>query len=86
VIESLIERIAERDQAEIRIALTCPDCGYRWNELFDIVSFFWTEIDAWARRLLREVHVLASAYGWNEHDILSLSPVRRQIYLALAEA
>lgn len=86
VIESLIKRIAEIDRAEIGIALICPDCQYRWNELFDIVSFFWTEIDAWARRLLREVHVLASAYGWSERDILSLSPTRRQIYLALAEA
>ncbi len=86
VLERVIEQIAKMDQAEIRIALVCPDCEYRWNELFDIVSFFWTEIDAWARRLLREVHVLASAYGWNEHEILSVSPMRRQIYLALAEA
>lgn len=86
VADAVIERIAEADQADIRIVLTCPDCEYRWNELFDIVSFFWTEIDAWARRILREVHILASAYGWNESDILALGPVRRQIYLAMAEA
>jgi len=85
VLEAVVQRIAEADQAEIRINLTCPDCEHRWNEVFDIVSFFWTEIDAWARRLLREVHVLASAYGWSEREILGLSPVRRQIYLAMAE-
>jgi hypothetical protein len=85
VIEAVVGRIAETDQAEIRIDLTCPDCGHRWDEVFDIVSFFWTEIDAWARRLLREVHVLALAYGWNEREILVLSPMRRQIYLAMAE-
>jgi hypothetical protein len=85
VIETVVRRIAAADQAEIRIDLTCPDCGHRWDEVFDIVSFFWTEIDAWARRLLREVHVLASAYGWNEREILALSPIRRQIYLAMAE-
>ena len=86
IIDAVIERIAETDQADIRIDLSCPDCDYRWNELFDIVSFFWTEIDAWARRILREVHILASVYGWRESDILALGPVRRQIYLAMAEA
>jgi hypothetical protein len=86
IVEAVIRRIAEAGGAEMRMDLTCPDCKYCWNEVFDIVSFFWTEIDAWARRLLREVHVLAAVYGWNERDILSLSPLRRQIYLAMAEA
>lgn len=85
VMEAVIERIAEVDQAEIHINLTCPDCKHGWNEVFDIVSFFWTEIDVWARRVLREVHMLASVYGWNEREILALSPMRRQIYLAMAE-
>jgi hypothetical protein len=49
--------------------------------MFDIVSFLWTEIAAEAKRLLREVHILASAYGWREADIFSLSPLRRQFYL-----
>ena len=86
VVEAVIERIAEADRGEIGIAMSCPDCEYRWSETFDIVSFFWTEIDAWARRLLRETHVLASTYGWSESDILELSPTRRQIYLGMAEA
>jgi hypothetical protein len=85
VLGTVIERIAEADQAEVRIGLTCPECEHQWNEVFDIVSFFWTEIDAWARQLLREVHVLASVYGWSEREILALSPTRRQIYLAMAE-
>jgi hypothetical protein len=86
VVETVMERIAETDGADIQIDLTCPDCEHRWKELFDIVSFFWAEIDAWARRLLREVHILASVYGWKEGDVLALSPTRRQIYLAMAEA
>jgi hypothetical protein len=85
IVDAVIERIAEADQADIRINLSCPECRYGWNELFDIVSFFWTEIDGWARRLLHEVNTLASAYGWRESDILALSPVRRQIYLAMVE-
>lgn len=87
LIEAAIARMAEVDpQAQTTLALSCPECAYRWDEEFDITSFFWAEIDAWARRLLREVHVLASAYGWRESDILPLSPTRRQIYLAMAQA
>jgi hypothetical protein len=85
IAQAVIERIAEADpQADTRVDLTCPDCNYRWDEVFDIASFFWTEIDSWARRILREVHILASAYGWREGDILALSPMRRQIYLTMA--
>jgi hypothetical protein len=86
-IEAAIARMSEVDpQAQTTIALTCPECAHRWDEVFDITTFFWAEIDAWARRLLREIHVLASTYGWTESEILPLSPARRQIYLAMAQA
>jgi hypothetical protein len=35
---------------------------------------------------LRDVHELASAYGWRESEILALSPQRRQAYLELVRA
>lgn len=83
----IVEQVAASDpQADIRVEFSCPDCLYRWAEVFDIVSFFWTEIDAWARRTLRDVHTLARTYGWSETDILALSPGRRQIYLTMAQA
>lgn len=84
VLAALGRRIEELDpQAEIRIDLTCPQCSHKWDVLFDIASFLWTEINHWAERTLRTVHKLASAYGWPERDILNLSPVRRQLYLGL---
>jgi hypothetical protein len=70
-------------QAEIKLALTCPGCGQNWSVLFDIVTFFWAELTARARRLLREVHALAQTYGWREADILAMSPVRRRSYLEM---
>jgi hypothetical protein len=80
-------RIAELDpKADVQIDLNCPNCNNRWSEPFDIVSFFWAEIEAWARRLLRQVHTLASAYGWSESEILGLNPTRREIYLAMVLA
>lgn len=68
-------------QADVRLATACPACAHTWEARFDIAAFLWTEIDAWARRTLREVHLLATAYGWSERDILSLTPWRRQVYL-----
>ena len=87
IVREVVEHIALIDpQADTRINFACPECRHGWTEAFDIASFFWAEIDAWARRLLRDVNVLARAYGWREHDVLALSPTRRQIYLAMAQA
>ncbi|HYX53122.1 MAG TPA: hypothetical protein VE783_06705 [Candidatus Limnocylindrales bacterium] len=73
-------------QANLEIISVCGACGASVRECFDVVAFFWSEIDAWARRILREVHLLASAYGWTETDVLSLSSIRRQFYLEMAGA
>jgi hypothetical protein len=70
-------------QAQLEVDLSCPACGEGWQALFDIESFFWSEVSAWAQRVLSEVHVLARAYGWSETQVLSLSPWRRQVYLGL---
>lgn len=75
----------ERDDpmAAMRVNLTCPNCQHTWETVLDIADFFWLELDAWAKRTLREVHTLASEYGWREGEILALSPMRRQLYLEL---
>lgn len=87
LLSAVEESIAAIDpQADLLLDFACPDCHERWSEAFDIVSFFWTEIDAWARRLLLEVNVLARAFGWSEKDILGMSAARRQIYFAMAQA
>jgi hypothetical protein len=70
-----------QQQSEVLLQLQCPACQHNWQMMFDIASFLWTEIAAKAKRLLGEVHILASAYGWREADILSLNPFRRQFYL-----
>ena len=78
------EEMARQDPyAHTELALDCPACGQAWNQPFDAASFLGMELEAWARRTLYEVHVLASAYGWTESEILQLSPARRQLYLSL---
>lgn len=76
------ERMEQADpRASVQLSLSCPACGHQWLGTFDIVTYFWNEIDGWAQGMLRDVHTLASAYGWHESDILSMSPWRRQFYL-----
>lgn len=70
-------------QADVVLEMHCPACSHDWQTAFDIGSFLWSEIQAEAGRLLRDVHTLAYAYKWSEQDILSMSPVRRQHYLEL---
>jgi len=83
-VAALSERMSELDpQGDVQLALSCPQCSHQWEVPLDIASFVWSEIHAWAVRLLHEVHALASAYSWREVDILALSPWRRQAYLEL---
>jgi len=87
VVETVAQRMSEADPlADIQVVVACPYCRHGWRAVFDVVSFFWTEIEAWAWRMLSDVHTLAAAYGWREPDILTLSPVRRQFYLEMVGA
>ena len=84
IIATLTDQMAKADpQADMQTAFCCPACGNEWQAVFDIISFFWTEIDAWAMRTFRQVHELASAYHWPEADILAMSAWRRQMYLSV---
>lgn len=80
----IAQAMAQADpQADLQLALRCPDCGHAWQPLFDIAGFLWQELHAWALHMLREVDTLAASYHWAEADILALSPRRRQAYLEL---
>jgi hypothetical protein len=86
-LEKIGETMAAADpMAETLLALRCSNCGSESQETLDLVSFLWAEIEARARRLLLQVHALASAYGWSEAEILSLSENRRSNYFALVQS
>ncbi|MCX4969411.1 hypothetical protein OHA98_32585 [Streptomyces sp. NBC_00654] len=84
-VEQLIaEKAAEADPtAEVTLNVVCPECGASTVAELDISFYLWTELDNWARDLLLDVHLLATAYGWSEPEILALSPLRRRYYLEL---
>ncbi|MFF7650937.1 hypothetical protein ACFZCY_13940 [Streptomyces sp. NPDC007983] len=85
---SLRRRLAEAaaaadPAADVTLNVACPECGEATRAELDIASYLWTELDSWARDLLLDVHLLATAYGWSEPEILALSPLRRRYYLEL---
>lgn len=83
--EKLAEAVAQADpDADLRLDAPCPACGHHTSAVVDAASFLWAELDAWARGILAEVHLLASRYGWTEPEVLALSPRRRRHYLELA--
>jgi hypothetical protein len=89
--EAALDRVsralAEADpQAELILAIACPECGEGTDAPFDIVLQLWSEIEGWVGGLLEEVDRLAARYGWSERDILAMSHARRHAYLDLAEA
>ena len=83
VVEMVVDRMARADPQSVPLSLVCAACSHKWFMGFDIVSYFWTELNVWASRMLREVHLLASTYGWRENDILAMNPWRRQSYLEM---
>jgi hypothetical protein len=84
LITGLVDRMSECEPAaEVLFNMSCPSCDKSWQEPFDVASFLWSEVAAHARRLLREVHILARAYGWEEREILSMSDARRECYLEM---
>ncbi|MFE5739576.1 hypothetical protein [Streptomyces celluloflavus] len=86
--DPVLKRFAEAAEAadpgaELTLVIACPECGAATSAELDIAAYLWTELDAWAREVLLDVHLLASAYGWSEPEILALSPRRRRYYLEL---
>jgi hypothetical protein len=86
-LEIISQRLAEADPfAEILLHFDCPACSASFDESLDLGSFVWADIQAQARRIFQEIHLLASAYGWSESEILALSPARRSAYVEMVQA
>ena len=85
-VEQIGEAMAAADPlAEMKIVLRCPACGHQFTEILEIASFIWSKIEARVKRVIWEIHLLASAYGWSEEQILGLTPARRSAYLEMLQ-
>jgi len=86
VADQISARMAELDpQAEILLQITCAACGHAFGAILDAASFVRQELEAGARHLYREVHLLAYHYHWSLSEILGMSGRTRRRYLDLLE-
>jgi hypothetical protein len=86
-LDAVGERMTQADSlAEILLHFDCPACGDSFDESLDLSAFLWAEVEHEAKRMLHDVHTLASAYGWTEGEILALSPARRVFFIELVRA
>jgi hypothetical protein len=69
-----------------RVITTCPHCEVEATFAVDLEAEALRLFSAHQRALLRNVHALATQYGWNEAEIVALSPRRRAHYLRMTEA
>lgn len=86
-VDEIAATMADADPlAEIALDVECPACRHASREAVDLIAFLWAEIDVRSRRLLADVHALATSYGWTESAILGLSDHRRAAYLQMVQA
>jgi hypothetical protein len=67
------------------VSCTCPSCNAQYDAPIDLESVVLQRLAVRQQSLLREVHLLASCYGWTEHEVLAVPAQRRARYLALIE-
>jgi len=82
---AVLQRFEQLNAAsELSCSIHCPGCSSRELLDLDMARFLWMEVGSAARRLLGEIHQLASAYGWSERAIAEMSAGRRGAYLELS--
>jgi hypothetical protein len=74
--------IAELDpQAEVQLALTCPECDGEFTSRLDAARLLRDELAARRADFELGIHLLALHYHWTEDAILALPSARRRRYV-----
>jgi hypothetical protein len=80
-VDAAAEQLAGAAAVVLRSA--CPNCAAEVGVDVDIPALVWQRISMEVPVVLAEVAELATAFGWSEADVLAMSRVRRDAYLAL---
>lgn len=80
------EAIAAHDPlVAFSVSCVCPACGFEDDFSVDLEGLALARFAMRQHGMLREVHVLASRYGWTEQEALAVPASRRAQYIALIE-
>ncbi len=82
-IDSIGDSLAEADPlTALTLAVDCPFCAQALDVEVDLEWLLIDGLRLLQRRLIDQVHCLASHYHWNERDIVALPQWRREKYLS----
>ena len=81
--EEMLDEIAPLLDLELKA--NCPECGHIHTLQFDIQRYLLGVIVGERRRLLAEIHRIATAYAWSLNEILSLTRSDRRRFVDLIE-
>jgi hypothetical protein len=70
---------------DLELTASCAECGYPHTIQFDIQSYLLGALLGERNRLIKEIHRVATAYGWCLDDILSLTRSERRQLVELIE-
>jgi hypothetical protein len=70
----------------IDVDAACPHCARGQNVRFDLAHYLAARLAGERPFLVREIHLLASRYGWGLAEILALSRADRRAFAALIES
>ncbi|HKQ29815.1 MAG TPA: hypothetical protein VJS66_00900 [Burkholderiales bacterium] len=81
--DALARELEQRDPlTALELETECPSCATNVRIPFDLEATLLAQLQSRQRRLLSDIHRLASAYHWSEAAILELPAWRRRAYLA----
>lgn len=84
VLDALSKHMEALDPgASVSFRLDCPQCACPWQAELDAGDAVWQKVRAAAERVFLDIDALARTYGWNEREVLRLSPLRRAAYLQM---
>lgn len=83
-LEAAMAEVAPIMSAELEA--TCPECESTRSVNFDIRAHLLGALESERPWLMREVHAIASRYGWSRREILELSRDERRAFVKLIEA
>jgi hypothetical protein len=69
--------------ANVVVKISCSGCGAPVSATVDVADFVARALDRVVEVLLREIDMIAAAYGWAEDRILALPEWRRRYYVEL---
>ena len=82
-LETAMEEIAP--VFDLDIDTTCPECGSRQLVRFDLQFYLLRAIEQDRAQMFREIHRIASAYGWSLKEILSMGCSERRRLVQLID-